>query len=224
MSKDGVIKFDSGDFTQTDSLSRMEYIDLEKWRKTLHKLNLIGYSRTENVGYGNISKRKNFSSFYSKNTKTQFTITGTQTGKLTDLNGDHYTRVVDFNLTDFSLKIMGPTMASSESITHAAIYSINCDINVIFHIHSKNIWENMIQDNFDVTYKYIPYGTQEMAQAVQEIIKTTSQYSKSTFKTQGYIAMKGHEDGIIVYGPNLETVGNLTINLYKKYIDKSFIL
>ena len=99
--------------------------------------------------------------------------------------------------------------ASSEALTHAAIYASNPKIKAVFHIHSKDIWEKMIEDKSDFTEASIPYGTVEMAQATQECIKN---------KDCGVFCMHGHEDGIVIYGTSLDSAGELTLKLYDKYM------
>jgi len=104
---------------------------------------------------------------------------------------------------------MGPIEASSEALTHAAIYSANDKIKTVFHVHSAPIWKGMIADKSNFTAKGIPYGTVEMARATQKCIEG---------KKLGCFCMKGHEDGVVIYGENLEQVGELTLKLYNKYI------
>ncbi len=103
----------------------------------------------------------------------------------------------------------GVIEASSEVLTHAAIYEANPKIKAIFHIHSKSIWEKMIEDKSDFTDASIPYGTLEMARATQACIKG---------KDAGVFCMHGHEDGVVIYGRTLDEVGHLTLELYHKYL------
>lgn len=205
---DGVIKYDRSNFTQCGAIDLVEYSALEYWRKKLYKLNLIGEYPVEQVGFGNISELKDYSQFHQSSVP-QFIITGTQTGKYPDLDGRFYTRVLDYDIDHLKIKMMGPIEASSEALTHAAIYAHNKNLKAIFHIHSKEIWEGMIKDQTDFTPKNIPYGTVEMARATEKCVGS---------KDFGSFCMHGHEDGVVAYGRNLEEAGKLILELYEKYI------
>lgn len=204
---DGVIKYDRSNFSHSEDLGPKEYLELEYWRKKLYKLELIGEYKEVNIGFGNLSLKKDYSRFL-RSSQAQFIITGTQTGKYPDLNGAHYTRVLDYSIPLQKIHVMGPIEASSEALTHASIYSSNEKINCVFHIHSPYMWSKMIKDNSDFTAADVPYGTLEMANATRECIAE---------KNSGVFCMKGHEDGIVIYGQGLEEVGLMTLDLYKRY-------
>jgi hypothetical protein len=204
---DGVIKYDRARYEKSEPLSTDEFRDLEKWRDTLHKLKLIGEYLPEKIGYGNLSARKNYLSFY-KTENPQFIISGTQTGGLETLDGRSYTRVLDFNLEENWAKVLGPLEASSEALTHAAVYQSSSQIQCVFHIHSSPIWKGMIESNYPATAADIPYGTIDMANEVQRLIKN---------KNSGILVMKGHEDGVISFGESYEDAGRLILEVYDKF-------
>ena len=205
---DGVIKYNRSNFTHCGPIDLVEYSALEYWRKKLFKVNLIGEYPEQQIGFGNLSERKNYINLF-KSSFPQFLITGSQTGKFPDLDGKFYTRVLNYDIKNLNIKVMGPVEASSEALTHAAIYSHNLNIKAIFHIHSNKIWKGMIQDHYDFTAIDIPYGTVEMADATQRCIKN---------QNSGIFCMHGHEDGVVAFGRNLEEVGELIFNIYHKYI------
>jgi hypothetical protein len=205
---DGVIKYDRSNFTQCKPINLVEYSALEAWRKKLFKLNLIGEYAEAGVGFGNLSETHDYSQFH-KSSQPQFIITGTQTGKYSELNGEFYTRVLDYDIDHLKIKMMGSVEASSEALTHAAIYAHNKIIKAIFHIHSAEIWNGMIQDKTNFTSKNIPYGTVEMALATKKCIGTLD---------FGSFCMHGHEDGVVAFGRNLDEAGKIIIALYEKYI------
>ena len=204
---DGVIKYDRSNFTQCGPIDLVEYSALEYWRKKLFKLNLIGEYQDQGVGFGNLSEIYDYSNIH-KSFHPQFVITGTQTGKWADLDGSSYTRVLDYDISNLKIKMMGPIEASSEALTHAAIYAANKNIKAIFHIHSAKIWSGMIQDKADFTASNIPYGTVEMARATEKCIDN---------KNLGIFCMHGHEDGVVAYGTNLQEAGGLILDIYSKY-------
>lgn len=205
---DGVIKYDRSNFSQCGAIPALEFEKLEYWRKKLYQMNLIGEYPEAQIGFGNMSMVCDYKEFHNSSLP-QFIITGTQTGKYADLSGDHYTRVLDYDIDRLKIKMMGPIEASSEALTHAAIYAANSNIKAVFHIHSNPIWTKMIDECADSTCASIPYGTVEMAHATQKCIKG---------KNSGVFCMKGHEDGIVIYAPTLEEAGRLTTDLYEKYI------
>lgn len=207
---DGVIKYDRSNFTQCGPLKYSEYATLESWRTLLFKLNLIGEYPIEQVGFGNMSHAIDLRSHFQFQ-GTQFVITGTQTGKYSKLNGEHYTRVLSYDITQQKIHVMGPLEASSEALTHASLYEANPQIQAVFHIHSKEIWQGMINDNLPATHQDIPYGTLEMANAVKDLINNSS---------HGVICMKGHEDGVIAYAENAQKAGELILELYFTYVEK----
>lgn len=196
---EGVIKF-KYNLKLAPPLAEPLFIDVEKWRAILFKMNLIGEYQSEGVGFGNLSKRVAPAS-------EEFIITGTQTGKLPHLSGAHYTRIKKCNLKKMSLEAQGPIAPSSESLTHFAIYSTCPQINYIFHVHHKELWNFMLNNGFDKTSEDVEYGTLDMAQAASECIKNND---------VGIFAMAGHEDGIIAYGKNADVTGKIILETFKK--------
>lgn len=196
---EGVIKF-KFNLKMAPPLEENLYIDIEKWRAILFKMNLIGEYPTEKVGFGNLSKLID--------TKTgEFIITGTQTGKYPNLNGSQYTRVTKCNLDKMSIDAIGPIAPSSESITHHAIYGQCPQVKVVFHVHHADLWNYMINNQYDNTPADIDYGTREMAKAVQQAIQD---------KSTGILVMAGHQDGIIAYGPTVEEAGKIILDTLKE--------
>jgi hypothetical protein len=205
---DGVIKYDRSNFSHCECIPEDEYFDLEYWRKKLYHLDLIGEYPEAQVGFGNMSGVRDYSKFY-KSSHLQFIITGTQTGKYAELDGKHYTRVLDYQIDELKIEMMGAIEASSEALTHAAIYEANPKIKAIFHIHHAEIWKKMINDHSDFTAENIPYGTVEMAHATQKCIAG---------KNAGVFCMLGHEDGVVIYGQSMQEAGELTLKLHQRYV------
>jgi hypothetical protein len=204
---DGVIKYDRSQFQQANPLKDDEFRELEKWRKTLYDLKLIGEYLPERIGYGNLSQKCDYSKI-EESLNPQFVITGTQTGGLQNLTGSSYTRVLSFDFDNWSVKVNGPIEASSEALTHAAIYHANTNIICVFHIHDKNIWKGMCEQNYAFTPASVPYGTKEMADSVIQCVGDS---------TEGLIVMKGHEDGVIGYAKSLDQAGKLILSVYDKF-------
>jgi ribulose-5-phosphate 4-epimerase/fuculose-1-phosphate aldolase len=92
---------------------------------------------------------------------------------------------------------------SSESLSHAVIYEVQSLVGCVFHVHSPEIWKRAVELKIPVTDPGIPYGTPEMAKAVQKIVMENNLPSM--------LSMGGHEDGIIAYGASLSETGLVLI-------------
>lgn len=214
---EGVIKFDASQFVKTAALDDASICQINPVRNALYQLKLIGEYQDLNIGYGNISQRLQQPTHFSgplchvipDPSQAQFIISGTQTGHLETLNGQHYTCVTGVDLQGNTLQCHGPIMASSESLTHGAIYLCHNSIASVIHIHNKPIWQGMLKDGLNHTPASVPYGTFEMAQAVQLVIAQ---------QLQGSLAMAGHEDGVIFYGKSLDATFQLCMQMVKRYI------
>jgi L-ribulose-5-phosphate 4-epimerase len=162
---------------------------LDIWRKPLHEAGLIGHYADLGIGFGNISVR------FSE--PGQFVISGTQTGHLAETGSEHYALVTSYDIAGNHVSCTGPVQASSESLTHAAIYELDPGINAVVHVHSMQLW-NKLLDRVPTTGPDIAYGTPEMA---YELVRL---YQSSEFADSGVAVMAGHEEGIISIGGTLE--------------------
>jgi ribulose-5-phosphate 4-epimerase/fuculose-1-phosphate aldolase len=88
-------------------------------------------------------------------------------------------------------------MASSESLTHAAIYSCSKETNAVIHVHHKEKWNSLL-NHAATTPLETAYGTPEMAYAIQNLIL------KNNIGNNKLIVMGGHEEGLISFGKTLE--------------------
>jgi L-ribulose-5-phosphate 4-epimerase len=195
--EEGVIKFNLtwekvslGDF--------FGFKELNFWRQTLFSLGLIG-AYENGVGYGNLSVRVPSSN--------SFVITGSATGNLSELSGEHYSKVTEFDFSKNWIKCEGEIKASSESLTHAAIYSALPKVNSVFHIHNKNLWITLIH-KFPSTESNITYGTKEMAKSVGALV------SDNIILKEKIFAMGGHEDGVVTFGDSVDAAGKALLLHY----------
>lgn len=182
---DGVIKF-SIEWQEGKAPDAEGLKDLIYWRNRMYDFGLIGHDDTYDVGFGNISLK-------SKN--HQFIISGTQTGHIPELSSEYYTEVVDYSIAENRLTCIGPVKASSESLTHAAIYEANSEIQAVIHIHHDEQWEAWL-NRIPTTGEHIPYGTPEMAYEIHRLIGENPENQ--------LIAMAGHQGGLIAFGESLE--------------------
>lgn len=164
---------------------------LEECRKPLFAAGLVGYYKDLGVGFGNISIR-------SKKPR-QFLITGTQTGHLAAMTEQHYSLVTDYDIERNEVRCSGPVQASSEAMTHAAIYELDPSIAAIVHVHSKALWDEYL-NKLPTTNPDVAYGTPEMAKEFRRL------YIDTAFSSQGIAVMGGHEEGLIGFGESLEKV------------------
>ncbi len=160
---------------------------LNAWRRRLHAAGLVGHDRVHDVGYGNISVRAG----------DGFLISGTQTGHIAQTDARHYSRVTAYSVADNHVTCRGPVQASSEALTHAAIYELDPAIGAVVHVHSRALWTRY-KDVLPTTGASIPYGTPEMAREFQRL------YRETALATDGVAVMAGHDDGLIAYGRDIE--------------------
>jgi len=186
MDEKGYIKFQCN-WIKTEPVDNKLIEEIVLCRNKLYKLGLIG-AYSNGIGFGNLSIRL---------TNSVFLITGTATGQIAKLNNNHFTKVTAYNFIKNSLTCEGPVKASSESLTHAAVYESNNFANVVIHIHNKSLWKKLL-NVLPATSPEIEYGTPAMAEEVKRLFKETDLIEKKMF------VMAGHEEGIISFGNNLE--------------------
>ncbi|MEG4319415.1 MULTISPECIES: class II aldolase/adducin family protein [unclassified Microcoleus] len=189
---EGVVKYRC-EWQEADSVAAEDIADLMDWRDRLHSWGLIGVYEN-NIGFGNISVRIGNS--------CQFVISGTQTAHLPNLGPEFYCTVTEFNLEQNFLGCRGPVAASSESLTHAALYLHRDDVNGIIHVHNPQLWQQLLF-KIPTTRKEIPYGTPQMALEMFRL------FEEENLADRKILAMAGHEDGIICFGSTLDEAGKV---------------
>ncbi|MBI2751105.1 MAG: class II aldolase/adducin family protein [Burkholderiales bacterium] len=180
---DGYIKYTS---TRRDGevAPSAELNDLNRARTTLFDLGLIGVY-DNGVGYGNLSIRAN--------DDNQFVITASATGALRTLQADQFCLVEAFSVDDNHVQSMGSLPASSESMTHGAIYAAHPDVRCVIHVHSRMLFEHLLHSGAPATPADVPYGTPAMAHTVAQLV--ARQPNLPTV-----FVMAGHMDGVVAYG------------------------
>jgi ribulose-5-phosphate 4-epimerase/fuculose-1-phosphate aldolase len=167
--------------------------ELNAWRTILHRLGLTGLDpvRYNGMAYGNVSVRLTQKATDSPS----FLISGSQTGGLERLTHRDYVEVTDSDIGASRLTARGCIRPSSEALTHAAVYQADRGVTCVIHVHSPELWSSAELLGLPMTARHIPYGTPEMAAAIQEWVLR---------RGVPVIAMLGHEDGILVYGKTIE--------------------
>jgi len=186
--QEGVIKYKM-DWDQSGEVPEYDISSLVNFRNKCYEYEWIGYYKNYEVGYGNISLR------YKKN--KQFFISGSQTGHIAKLETGQFPFIKKYNIEQNSIECIGRVKASSESLTHAAIYELSDEIDAVIHIHNKELWEKYM-DVLPTTNPKVEYGTPKMATEVHRL------FNKSKVKESGLLIMGGHEDGIISWGATFD--------------------
>lgn len=181
---------------QVEAIAEIDIIELNQWRNQLYQLGLIG-EYDNGIGYGNLSIRGANSD--------QLIISGTQTGGIANLSTQHYTKVTSYDWQKNSVTCEGLIKASSETLTHGALYSAEPKINAVVHVHHQQLWQQLL-DRLPTTNPDCAYGTPEMA---AEIIRLCQQPQT---QQQKIIVMSGHEEGILTFGRDLREANKILLS------------
>lgn len=184
---EGYIKYSSR-WTRSSAPDRQAAAELELSRAPLYAAGLIGVYHEHNIGFGNLSMRCG--------EPGQFLISGTQTGHLSSTNSEHYALVTAYDVDANSVDCIGPIQASSEAMTHAAIYQLDPSINAVVHVHSAELWHRYLH-RLPTTNKDVAYGTPQMALEFMRL------YRSGGFAQTEVAVMAGHNEGIIGIGATL---------------------
>jgi len=207
-----------GESSQDGSLNAQiltELNTLKTWRDRLFAWGVIGVY-PEGIGFGNVSVRLKGEPWGERGGKPlgkitgdgagnlmgnwgavdRFLISGTQTGHLPITTLEHYTVVDQWDIERNWLHCYGPIRASSESLTHAAVYRQDATIAAIIHGHHPHLWRTY-QHQLPTTRAEVPYGTPAMAQEMARL------FTESDLLHQRVLVMAGHEDGFLSFGQTL---------------------
>ena len=188
---EGYIKFDL-DWQYSDDLAQYniddtQVSDLIRIKRILQSKGMIG-GFDNGINFGNVSKRISGNSFL---------ISGTQTGCIDNIGLSHFALVSECNINRNYIKCYGSVRASSESMTHFAVYDTASQAGAIIHVHSENLWTKLI-DKVPTTNRTAEFGTPEIALEIQRLIVENS------LGESGIIIMGGHPDGIITFGKDID--------------------
>lgn len=158
-------------------------------RSELWQLKLIGVD-SNGTGYGNISTKPE-----KPVANCKFIISGTQTGQHPVLTAHHYATVTSYSIAENTVHCFGEVKASSEALTHAAIYEADAGCHAVIHVHHLPTWEYWLH-KLPTTKVQIPYGTPDMA---KELLRLFRQTNLPEIKV---VVMAGHPEGLIAFGDN----------------------
>lgn len=185
MVDEGYIKFSSQrrDGAVPDSAALEE---LNRTRTALFDLGLIGVL-PDGIGFGNLSLRS---------AGLQFVISASATGAHRVLRTNQYSLVEAFSIEANSVHSVGSLPASSESMTHGAIYAALPAVQCVIHVHCRVLFDWLLHNRGLATPADVPYGTPAMARAVAALVVAQAQLPV-------LFAMAGHQDGVVAYGANI---------------------
>lgn len=171
------------------------------WRNVLFRFRLIG-ATADGIGYGNVSVRCGEGA--------HFFITGTGTGTIPVLTEEHCCEVLQADIEGNFLRCRGPVRASSESLTHAALYLCSPAIGAVVHAHHRILWERL-RGVLPTTSEEFAYGTSELARELMHL------YHSRGLGTAGLIVMGGHEEGLLSFGRTLREAASLLLRTLRRY-------
>jgi len=164
------------------------FAELNKYRRKLLDLEMMGVDGN-GIGFGNLSVRDG--------TSARFYVTGAATAGIVELTAADYAKVVAYDFAKNWLRCEGSRVASSESLTHAAVYESDPTTGAVIHCHDINLWAALL-DKAPTTPKRVEYGTAEMACAVERLFEITD------VKTRKIFVMAAHDGGLVTFGKNLQ--------------------
>lgn len=186
MSETGVVKFRC----ERLPLSLAEFpgfAELHACRRKLRALGCIGVD-ANGIGYGNLSMRARLTS--------AFYITGSGSSALSDLTPADCAKVIAYDFAANCVRCEG-AVASSESLTHAAIYQADADARAVIHCHAAELWARAL-DDAPTTSREVDYGTPAMADEVLRLFAMTN------VKEKRFFVMAGHAGGVMAFGASMD--------------------
>ena len=197
MIDEGYTKYEC-DWRQAPALPDEAIGELNACRNRLHEQGLVGHYAEHGIGFGNLSIREGDSD--------RFIISGTQTGHISETGREHYARVTGCDIAANRVTCEGPVQASSEALTHAAIYALDPGIRAVVHVHDADLWHDLV-DRLPTTCRAIAYGTPEMAREFQRL------YADTDFRALGVAVMGGHDEGLVAFGKDINQAAERILHL-----------
>ncbi|MGB9475103.1 MAG: class II aldolase/adducin family protein [Candidatus Udaeobacter sp.] len=174
--------------------------ELNEHRQKLLHLGVIGVD-SNGIGFGNLSLKDGATdSFY---------ITGSATGGIDELTLMNCAKVVTSDFERNFVRYEGSAVPSSESLTHAAIYKSDAQVEAVIHCHDSKLWGALL-NQAPTTPKRAEYGTPQLAYEIMQLFTHTDAQSRKIIVTTG------HEAGIVTFGKDLEEAFAVLIRERKK--------
>jgi len=161
--------------------------ELNVCRRKLMQLRVLGVDAS-GIGFGNISVRQ-------RGTQ-RFYIGGSGTGGLGEVRPCDCAWVTAYDFAQNWVRSEGVALASSESLTHAALYEADEAIGAVIHGHNADLWRQL-RGVAPTTSSKVEYGTPAMANEVRRLFRETD------VRTRKLFVMGGHADGFVTFGRDL---------------------
>ena len=198
---EGYIKYQSSR-VDGDIPSINGFDELNTTRTDLFDIKLIGIY-DNGIGYGNISLRSH---------EDQFIISGSATGGDRVLKSDQYALVKSFDLKKNRVEALGRLDASSESMSHGAVYEALSEVNCVIHVHSRDVFDYMLEHGRPKTSKDIAFGTPQLANAIKSLVLADG-------GSVGVFVTAGHDEGVIAYGNSITSAKKEIQKIYNKTLE-----
>ena len=170
--------------------------ELDAARTALHDAGLVGVTAA-GIGYGNISLRL---------TETLFLISGSGTGAARVLGKEGYALVRECDPEANTVRSFGPVQASSEAMTHGAVYRAVPAARCVIHIHSSRLFGALLAKGYPHTPSSAAYGTSALSRAVSRLAATLPPRC-------GVFVTAGHADGVFAYADAVASALGLILTL-----------
>ena len=136
---------------------------------------------------------------------------GSATGGVRDLSAAHISQVEKVDASSNQLWCRGPIVASSESMSHAAIYEKLPSVQGVIHIHQLELWQKALHA-VPTTAADAPYGSPEMVDSIIDLIETTDLAQQKVF------VMEGHEEGLFAFGRDLQEAYEVLLATAERFL------
>ena len=169
-----------------------DFAALDALRTGLFDAGLLGV-RADGVGFGNVSARAAGSGFV---------VTATATGGARVLGKEGYCLVTEWDVDGNWVCSTGPRQASSEAMSHAALYRVDPSVRCVAHVHSRALFDHLLAAGAPATPPDAAFGTPDMARALAELAA----------RHRGGVrlmVMSGHDEGVMACGPDIPSVAAL---------------
>ena len=221
MSKtEGYVKF-SQEFQSGPAPASDVIAPINEVRTRLFDLGLIGMDEA-GIGFGNVSVRASAvkddgapatavsGTTASRADSPAFIVSGTATGNKRVLAAEDYATVTAFDIDGNRVVAQGRTRASSESLSHGAVYAAREDVHAVIHVHSTVLFEAMLRDGFPRSSPEAEYGTPEIAREIRRVVAAEEE-------PRGSLVMGGHQDGVIAFAESVVRAETIVIELARRY-------
>lgn len=152
----------------------------------LQELGLVGVDG-HGIAYGNISVRADGATFH-------VTRSGAGARRALTLADIALVTACDFDRNRVLCE--GAAVASSESLTHGAVYAAREDVRGVIHCHHGSLWSKAL-GTLPTTREEVEYGTPAMAREVWRLFNETGVACEKVF------AMGGHPGGLVSFESSL---------------------